>query len=200
MNFKAIPKGRFPDSDVIRKAMDDAQANALGRAVVTEMKSLMGKGISPIKKVGRFPEYKNVGAARQAGAAARALSQAGKTEDASHQRAKQADLKRKGYPYSVQDKYPGKMPRPVNLKLSGEQWAALGFTVVQGRIGRVPKINYMTELALQKEAGHREGVHGQPSRPTIPVGGEAPAASLQAIIEKAIRKSVMDLFNKIQKK
>ena len=39
--------------------LTQAEAKALGDSIVTEMKDLISKGISPIKGKGRFPAYKN---------------------------------------------------------------------------------------------------------------------------------------------
>lgn len=43
----------------LKKPVDQATANAAGKATVAAMKQLIARGVSPIKGNGRFPGYKN---------------------------------------------------------------------------------------------------------------------------------------------
>ena len=156
----------------IRKKIEDApgffkreDAKALGEAVVDEMKSLISKGISPIKSVGRLPGYLYQG-------------------------------KKGKYPDSVKKKYPGKKQRPVNLTLTGDMLRALKSRVTKGKFSSAIEIGYFVEREAKKEQGHREGVHGQPPRPTIPEGDEVFAAKIQTLIIRAYREAYAKFVKK----
>lgn len=81
-------------------------------------------------------------------------------------------IKSRFAPYKDPKKYPGsrKAKSPVNLKLTGEMLADLGSFTQQRSDGKgyVAQIGYDSVQSTLKESGHREGVNGQPSRPTIP--------------------------------
>lgn len=107
---------------------------------------------------------------------------------------RQADLQ-KGYPYSVQKEFPGKRPRPVNLFLSGAMLAALTFDIVQSTKNRVGVVvGYFDEEQAKKERGHREGVNGQPKRPTIPTGSQTFNKTIEldimSLLKQAIQKAL----------
>lgn len=74
--------------------------------------------------------------------------------------------------YKNPKNYPGKLKpsSPVNLKLTGQQLESLGFTVDVSKT--TIRVRYTNRLARLKEQGHREGVKGQPKRPSIPTDGE----------------------------
>lgn len=149
---------------------DDAAK--MGEEVVITMKEMISKGISPIREVGRFPAYK-------------------------HQRVKGK------YPANQKNNYPDKKQRPVNLTLSGEFLSALSSRIIKNNAkGKFPvEVGYILKnkgkvSASKKEEGHREGVNGQPKRPTIPQGDEQFAAKLQKIIFGAYRESYKRYVNK----
>lgn len=147
------------------KFFDKEDAKELGEAVVLEMKTMIAKGISPIRGVGRFPGYKHQG-------------------------------KDGRYPKSVMSKYPDKKQRPVNLHLTGEMLSSLVSKVVKGQVCPAVQIEYQSEISKNKEQGHREGVNGQPKRPTIPEGEEQFAAKIQNLILSMYRKAYKDFVNK----
>lgn len=138
--------------------VDDRMANAVGYTIRQRMLQLIARGISPIFGYGRFPGYKGVSAARKTSAKARAM--------------RSSKSGRKPYPFSVQKQFPAKRPRPVNLFLSGSFLSDLTFAVASLGRKKVIEIGYFEELSAKKESGHREGVNGQPKRPTIPKGNE----------------------------
>lgn len=180
---KTMPKLRIDTQNM----MSRSDANTLGKMVVYAMKDLISKGISPIRSVGRFEGYKWAEGAKIA------RKEAQKIEDPRLRRAFNKDIKgqlQQKYPYSQMKKHPDKKVRPVNLKLSGNFLNDLGYKIESGRMGAVAVIQYLTQLSNKKEQGHREGVNGQPSRPTIPRGGEEPAQSIKEIILGAYRHSV----------
>ena len=98
--------------------------------------------------------------------------------------------------YKDPAKYPGKRKpsSPVNLKLSGDFLKDLGYIVKSGRKGYVAEVGYSTDKSIAKESGHREGVNGQPSRPTIPdyTRGEDFASS----VIDAYRKVILAAFRR----
>lgn len=147
----------------LKAPMDQATAYSLAIQVVTEMKAMIAKGITPIRGEPRFPAYKNP------------------------------------------DKYPGKRlrklfrkrNRPVNLFLSGDFIRSLIHLKNKvTRQGVYPVIGYSDDLSKRKESGHREGVHGQPKRPTIPdlKNGEEFAQRIQRIISLVFRERIRELI------
>lgn len=149
----------------LKAPMDKGTASDLGKLMVTEMRSMITKGISTIEGQGRFPAYKHQG------------------------------VKNK-YPASVKKNYPGKRDRPVNLTLSGDFLKGLDSEPISTRSGFATDIGYFDESEALKEQGHREGVHSQPKRPTIPKRGETFAQRIQRIISNIYRKRVRELSNK----
>ena len=101
-------------------------------------------------------------------------------------------------PYKNPKKYPGrrKPHTPVNLSLTGKMMDSLGFVVLPrgDNKGFAAHIGYDSVQSTLKESGHREGVHGQPRRPTIPDAnrGETFVASIIA----AYRQVVVDAIQK----
>lgn len=82
---------------------------AIGDAIVKGMKDLISSGQSPVKGFPRFVEY----------------SGARKRKTRKTARGRKSTAKSLGYPFNVQDEYPDKKVRPVNLKLSGDMLAEL---------------------------------------------------------------------------
>lgn len=178
MNDAVVKKvsGKMKNATKFFTADDAAK---MGEQVVITMKEMISKGISPIREVGRFPAYK-------------------------HQRVKGK------YPANQKNNYPDKKQRPVNLTLSGEFLSALSYRVLIGKkkglwpveIGYLKTPTIIDRLfrgkvsASKKEEGHREGVNGQPKRPTIPQGDEQFAAKIQKIIFGAYRESYKRYVNK----
>jgi hypothetical protein len=171
----------------LKEGLTRSEAIELGEAVTEEMKRLIAVGKSPIEKTGRFPEYKAVGLARGVEKVARRLS--GERKKAAKGIA--AGIKSRGYPYSVQDEFPDKKPRPVNLKLSGKFLDSLRVLVEPGAGSRgwTPKVGFSDPLSIDKEEGHATGANGQPKRPIIP-------AEFQEFT-KGIRNVVLEKFAEI---
>lgn len=157
----------------LQRPVEREEAKAIGEAVVAVMKDMISKGQSPVIGGGfgtRFPAYK--------------WAQASKGDRSGR------------YPWSAMRKYPDKRVTPVNLRLSGDQLSDLGYKVVSrpgGSLGVDIGYPEGSKSAL-KEQGHREGVHGQPKRPTIPRvnAGEQFASRVQQaylqILNAAIKK------------
>lgn len=139
----------------------------IGDAVVEEMKNLISKGISPIAGNGRFPEYKGAKAKKEANKGRRKKSKLSFSTS---------------YPFSVQRKFPGKKERPVNLFLTGKQMKGLLAKALKGRF----EVGYFDTLSIDKESGHRDGVNGQPRRPTIPSDREDFSPSIYRIINAVL--------------
>ena len=140
-------------------------------ATIDEMKTMISKGISPIKGEGRFPAYLWAGKkslARKRGAKKKALNREFSDK----------------YPYSAMKKFPGKKERPVNLKLSGDFLNALSARVGKSRID----IGFFDKPFEDYELGHREGANGQPKRPIIPIKGEELSPSIYRRLVKTLQK------------
>lgn len=139
-------------------SINNKEKEVIGFAAIDEIKRLVSKGISPIAGNGRFEAYKGVSSA--------AALVKSVTSKVGRRSAKQS--KKSKYPYSVQNKFPEKRERPVNLFLSGD---FLNSLEVKGTATGL-LILIKDKLSIDKERGHREGSNGQPRRPIIPIGSE----------------------------
>ncbi len=77
-----------------------------------------------------------------------------------------------------------------NLNLSGKFLQSLWGRSAKIGGAWVSRISYNTNLSKKKESGHREGVNGQPKRPTLPEEGEKFKRSVMKAYMDAIRKGV----------
>lgn len=94
----------------------------------------------------------------------------------------------KKYPAKVQNKFPDKRARPVNLTLSGQFLKSLVSYGVTRGANKFLFVGFNNLLAELKELGHREGVNGQPSRPIIPEQGKEDfIAPLRRFLEDAFK-------------
>lgn len=151
----------------------------IGDELADEMRSTIAKGISPIKDKGRFPEYVGVTKLRKVKKVSKSLTGSRKTKAKS----KIKKLQNRAYPYSVQDKFPGKKARPVNLFLSGKFLKNLIARVS----GKTLEIGFFDEPWTDYEQGHREGANGQAKRPIIPNGREQFSTSVYRRLVKAVQ-------------
>lgn len=183
--------------------IDRNTAKNVGEEVTDTMVKLISKGVSPIKGVGRFPEYKVNQKVSQAlsDKGVNAGNFHGKHEKRlanRHNKRVKQDAQKNQYPYSVQDKYPNKRIRPVNLKLSGDMLANLVFRVVRAATGYAVDIFYDGDED-KKEQGHREGVNGQPKRPSLPsVKGEEFVVAIERIYSRIFRERIASLLKKFR--
>lgn len=162
------------ESEKAIKKINNRDLLQVGENLIDEMKIAIEKGISPIKEAGRFPAYK----------------WAGKKQLARKSGSKKKKVDREfsnKYPYSAMKDYPQKKERPVNLKLSGEFLKNLKAKVVN----KILRIGFFEGPWDKYESGHREGVHGQPSRPIIPIDGENFSNSVYRRLVKSLQ-SVFD--------
>jgi len=158
----------------LKRPVTRSEADSIGQSAVATMKEMISKGLSPISGPDirqRFAPYK--------WASAKKSERSGK------------------YPWSKMKQYPGKKVTPVNLKLSGGQLDDLAYEVKElAGGGTGVEIGYDDEQAIKQESGHREGVNGQASRPTIPVpkNGERFATKVEQaylrILNAAIKKII----------
>jgi hypothetical protein len=151
-----------------KRAITRSEIDSIGKDVVSAMKAMISKGISPIAGAGRFPEYKAASKAKAARKEAKARGERAPP--------------RTGYPYSVQDKYPEKRERPVNLKLKGDFLESLDALASVGSQHIGLTIGFTDPLSIKKEQGHREGVGGQPSSPIIPENNERFTPAIEKIL------------------
>lgn len=171
----------------------------VGGTIIKEMKGMISRGISPIEGAGRFPEYKAPSRVRNLNRFAAIERKTAKaiTPYSNYSRRlrkqsenKAADLKKtanslksRGYPFSVQSRFPSKRPRPVNLFLAGDFLESLRATVFGSKKLKL-EIGFDNELSYLKEIGHREGVGGQPKRPIIPNDSESFSQRIQLAVER----------------
>lgn len=187
MSFKLKVEGleRLKEKLVQVKAPVNRQtALDIGLTVTQEMRSLIRRGISPIKNAGKFPPYK----------AASAVSKARQTLKGSARKEAIAGAKKKGYPYSVQSKFPAKKISPVNLELSGDFIGDLESRAVRDGNQYAAEVGYYDALSKKKEQGHREGANGQPKRPTIPQGGDEFTERITSKISQILRNRIRSLL------
>lgn len=198
--------------NVGKEILTKSAAKEIGDMVKREMLDLISKGISPVRSAGRFPGYLAVGAARDQKARGKTMrglikgaDGAAKVQQLNREaraaEGKVKDILSKGYPYSVMGQYKDKRIRPVNLHLSGEMLNDLKFNLVQGKYGFAIEVGYFTSLSAKKESGHREGVGGQPSRPTIPDSsrGEFFAVRISRLLKESFLKAMNDFIKKPSK-
>lgn len=153
--------------DRLTPPVDLTWGEATAKAIITLMKDMIGKGISPIEGKGKFPAYKVF--------------------------QKKGRRSRDRYPYSVMGEYPNKKISPVNLKLSGHMLYNLTYRIITKGKSLLIEIGYLDdEEAQKKEMGHRLGVNKQPKRPTIPLKrkGENFAAKIQVYILREFRTRI----------
>lgn len=168
LNTKSLKKKLEKVKKSVRR-LDQSDANNIAQAVVTDMKNLIKKGISPVKEVGRYQPY-----------------------------ASQRDNDPRKYPRSVRKKHPSKRERPVNIKLSGQQLGALTSKTEQTSQGAQIKVGYLnSRLAQKKELGHASGVNNQPKRPTIPGSNQNFQTSIVNKIIRLLRKAVLNKLEKV---
>lgn len=102
--------------------------------------------------------------------------------------------------YKDRKKYPGdqKPATPVNLKLTGAFLADLKHEIKKVSSGSGTKIFFDSDLSRKKESGHREGVHGQPKRPTIPVDNEGEEFNVKIVqsIKKIYNARIREILKK----
>lgn len=204
----------------IQSSLDKRTALRIGDAVVKAMLEMISKGISPIEKAGRFPAYKAAAFRNQLKKERTAINRALRANKkalfkfrrmnqrqllVAQKEANRRDQAKSvlGYPFSVQDKFPNKRPRPVNLFLSGDFLDALQAHVVGTagdfgiEIGFFPGWKDANGVeAYVKEQGHREGANGQPQRPVIPIGTEDFAQTIQNAIWEIIEEVIDEAADK----
>lgn len=191
--------------DGFKGAITDSVAGSVAYTVRQRMLSQIAKGISPITG-DRFPEYKAVtrrNAARATRATIRELMRSTSRKAQASLRKRLAAIgEERGYPFSVQDKYPDKKPRPVNLKLSGDFLKSLTYQTSKRSGGQNVEIGFYDKESIDKELGHRGETNRkkrggeQPKRPIIPVGTE----TFNRVIQLDIIKLMRDAFNAYMKK
>lgn len=225
------------------EAFNARTADAIGTQVTIKMKDLIGKGISPIEKHGRFPPYKAQTIGKEIAEKKKSLREKikdtvsqkkigieslrqqlkntkGKGSTARKQaiRAKITDLKldvyaekrvgaanrenldkqrqRKRYPDSVQEEFPNKKRRPVNLELSGKFLDNLDYWKVGLRERFEVAIGFRRAPYVDYERGHREQANGQGFRPIIPQDEETFVKQIKLIIDGIFKDAVELYLNK----
>lgn len=173
----------------IQRSLDRKVAKEIGGVVIDAMLDLIEKGISPIEGAGRFPGYKWA-EVRQAAKKKKGSLTVGRQRMNRRQILAAAREAERRYPFTAYAISKGKKPRPVNLVLTGKFLRSLEASV-QGAAGSVGiSIQFRNDAAADKEGGHREGVHGQPKRPIIPINREDFAQKIQLLIYEIIEREI----------
>ncbi len=167
----------------IAEQLDDLNSSRsitdpIGEAVCEEILRMIAAGVSPVTG-DRFEAYKAVAAVR------------------AQRRKDKSVTSGKGYPYSVQNKYPDKTITPVNLYLSGEMLSCLTFDNVGGKLrigimGASEKVNVIAEA-------HNEGPTNDrfPQRRFIPtIDGEEFTISIMNKIIDLYTDALNDILEK----
>lgn len=199
---------KFKIKDMINRFVDSQTKRDIGEAVVAEMKDLISKGISPVRDAGRFAPYKateHIAAAKKVAKVARAVvksgmhSAAGKRASAKLAQAKAtiSSAKRRGYPFSVMGKYPGKSVTPVNLELSGDTLTELSWAEGSGNSLLVGMVN--GGKAAKIIAAHNQGTKHMAARPVIPGDGEEFVVRIMRIIKALYAKRVSAIIGSSNK-
>lgn len=187
---KVRVKIELPISRNILKITNGRYINPIALEIISMMKEFIEAGKSPVKGEGRFEGYKAVEGARDAKSKIRkanllAKSGSAKTKgralnikaDASN-RLRKAKM---GYPFNVQDKFPNKTARPVNLLLSGDMLGALDYKPTKGGV----EVGIFDKDEAKKAKTHQEGLNGVPKRRFMPSAkGEDYIVSIRARIKK----------------
>jgi hypothetical protein len=183
----------------------------IGESIVTDMHKFISKGVSPIEGAGRFPEYKTVSelkGARSKGSTLRKLSRSVRSRGAKNsaqlrrsilKNKRQLSIAKRGYPYSVQDEFKNKKPRPVNLFLSGDFLSQLTYQEFVSGASSFIKVGFFGGLSEKKEQGHRVGApYGKtPKRPIIPNGTEEFNRSIMNNVLKIAKDAINRYLSKV---
>lgn len=146
--------------------------NKLGKTIVSEIKSRIKTGRSPVAKAGRYPGYK--------------ADRSGDRKNPSF------------YPNSVKKKFPRKQRRPVNLTLSGAMLKELTWGMTKGgvKIGMLKASKRIKDIFESHNEGTNES-RGVPRRPILPTGkGEKFTASIVRRIRSLYLARVRQVIRK----
>lgn len=196
--------GRFPEYKVKgkqRAAQNAIKAARAGRATTKQRAAQAKKqtkntrlAVKAAKFVGRITGSKRAKSyakdtsrrAKQSALKARLLNSRARREQKGVRALTQAKKEIKGYPYTVQKRFPGKKPRPVNLFLSGKFLSLLRRFVTGDAANAKLALGFEDFQAEQIEEGHRIGWLGQGKRAIIPTGSEKFAQRIQRVAEKIL--------------
>lgn len=165
---------RFEILEFLDRFVDNATANDIGRTVVESAKEMIAGGQAPIRGGNnRFESYKA-----------------------------QAKRSKKGYPYNVMKKYPGKKVRPVNLELSGSMLADYTFTLLRPNVigvGIDPSLG-SSDKNSEIAKYHQNGTDKMAKRQIIPNDNQEWAVSIMRAIKEIYGKRLADLIRRSNKK
>lgn len=201
--------------DLLRALQDDFYSpdyiRSIGNAVKDGIYDATSKGLSPIRGFGRFEGYKAMEDAKalrkkasklsNSRIKATASSERRRRDKASSLRSKAGRVEQHGYPLSVQDKFPDKKVRPVNLRLSGKMLEAIRFQF--SRAKKQVRFYLVGKEANEKAETHNEGtqepnVARRPFLPTRP--GEEFISSIMRDIIGLYRSRIESIIEMSKKK
>lgn len=140
------------------------EGKQLGEEVVEEIRRITARGLSPIRKEGRFPAYKRA-----------------KDKDGYPNNVKNKYPDKKKRPVNL--RLSGDFMRNLRAKnVKKDRFSFAGFHIVGITIG------WKSRKDQLKEEGHREGVNGQPKRPIIPTDDEEFSPKIKKIIVEFFEK------------
>ncbi len=170
---KVTFRGNLFNKLTFKNAIDLNTASQIGGTTLFEIKRATAKGISPVKGLGRFVAYK--------------AQRIGKSKK---------NASKKGYPYSVQDKYPNKLVRPVNLRLSGKMLDALEYKFHKAR--QVIEVGIFDAKQSLKAETHNQGTQEPrvPTRQFLPVGSQTFSETIKGKIVRIVKDRILDIIRK----
>lgn len=183
----------------------------VGDTVLDGIKDAAAKGLSPVAGVGRFPGYKAQEEAKAQKRIARNAwqnaSQAGSSStgvrlrNLSRSASDEAKKSAQGYPVSVQDKFPQKKIRPVNLSLTGEYLNSLRYSFNRSKLSI--RFFFAGKRANLLAETHNEGTQ-EPvvaRRPVLPTAdGQEFISSIMRAINTLYRNRLASIIEMSKKK
>lgn len=170
---KVTFKGSLLNKLTFKNAIDLDTAGKVGGVTIFEIYRATAKGLSPVKGLGRFVRYK-----------AQAIGKSKKNKP------------KKGYPYSVQKKYPNKLVRPVNLRLSGDMLKALEWKFYSSK--QVIEVGIWDAKQSLKAETHNQGTQEPrvPTRQFLPVGNQGLSETIKGKIVSIVKARILDIIRK----
>jgi hypothetical protein len=156
-------------------------------------------GLSPVRGFGRFVGYKAQEEAKKLKKIATHLSRANNKAAASSARS-EAKSSARGYPSSVQGRFPDKKVRPVNLRLTGTMLADLSYLL--NRTAQKVTIGIFKGKSKLKAETHNEGTQepNVPTRQFLPTTqGQEFTVSIMRAIKEVYRKRLNSIIEESNK-
>ncbi len=173
----------------LKQFVNDQFAEDVGDATIMGILEATKVGLSPVKGIGRFVGYKAQEEAKKLKQVATHLSKANMKSQASSMRSKAKTTSSRGYPFSVQSRFPGKKVRPVNLSLTGTMLESIE-AIYNKRKGSVTIGIFKGKSKLIAET-HNLGTQ----EPRVPTRQFLPTTQGQEFVE-SIMRGIKEIYRK----